>query len=108
MTIIFQFGNNFWIESHALADQAVASGGFFDSRDNPVDRAGNMIGYTILLRSSFSDVAGTPVIFTGAAGGTLYSFGVYTELFRAFNLNQAAVLRTYGLDVILFMRGSGR
>jgi len=110
MTIIFQQGNQFWIESHNVTVILADAAGNDDSNTQIVDRGGHLMGWTITGRfvpnnDNSQATASFAIRDTGGSiniGDEIISFFVrmQKQIGTAGNTN-------FDLNVMLFMRGSG-
>jgi len=107
--IIFQLGNNFWIEYHETTIAAVAAGanGRFDI---PTDRGGRFVGLAA-GGGQASLLNGTPV---GTLNGDLANLvfgveltGIGAQTLSIFMRNGGVGAEDQLFKVVVFMRGTG-
>jgi len=103
MSIIFQLGNQFWIESHVISHLAVAAGATQNATVT-LDRAGALMGYSCSLSSTQMEGA-VQQYLTTTANGRLNTFGQEFTQLRSRLINDSAVTVEERVWILLLMRG---
>jgi len=109
MPIIFQNGNNFWIEYHVVAVTLSDAAGRYDSALINLVRAGRFIGGSIVSSFLTDDDNAEAIGTTELREANALDFGELTSNFRV-RVNKA--IGTAGdvtefFHVMIFLRGSG-
>jgi len=105
MSIIFQAGNNFWIEEISLARVSIAGGGFLVD-DVPLTRSGSFLAVAACLDGNEA-VTVTPdfTVTIKQTSGAQLTFGLPLTTIRIHRQNNDAGAAVIGVHVILMMRG---
>jgi len=109
MTIIFQKGSNFWIESHDIVIQAVLANSFVNV-DVTLNRPGAYLGSLSSKIIQSADPALINVLDTMVlnVAGLRLNFGDNVTQVRVRLSNNSGSALNEGASLIVFLRGVGR
>jgi len=105
MVIIFTLGNQFWIEAHIVA-RANISATTTNLTTITLDRAGQFLAISATPSTSNSNIPRTKISVAGVGAGDL-SVGQDITQVEIRRRNDDSVVRSLGVQVVIFMRGSG-
>jgi len=108
MTIVFQLGDTFWIETHIVARRSVAAG---DHDDDFIacDKAGIFLGAMCALDANAATADGGGVtISVQQAGGAAWVMGIDITQFQVRLGNPTAGALTIGGIITILMKRTSR
>jgi len=112
MTIIFELGDQFWIESHETTVALTDSAGLKQGSDTAVDRAGTCLGYSITPTVAPSNdnqqaVGAFFCVFNDASANLTIGLHIFNFRFRVLKQAGTAGSTNMTANLLLFMRKSG-
>jgi len=107
MTIVFQLGNNFWIETFEQARVQVNAGTDTDV-DFTLSRSGLFLGAAITIdNNSIAAVTVLTAVTVKKTDDSTLGFGDAINTIRVVKHNGDGSARTFGFHLIVLMRGRG-
>jgi len=107
LTIIFQKGEEFWIEAFTVARSSISAGGF-GITNFTLQRAGTFLGAALAVDTAgaVADIADV-IAFVRNDDVTELTFGQALSILEVVRTNGSSNAVTFGCHVIVFMRGTG-
>jgi len=107
LTIIFQLGYEYWIESFTIARSSIASGAGSNT-DVTLERAGFFLGCTESIDANLAaSVAPDLAVTIKNTSNAELNFGQEISGVRITRQNNDAGAALFGAHVLIFMRGPG-